>query len=95
MEKEKDTLEAGKEEAESYLIQENEIIVQKNELYQCYKYQCEKNAVEAGERLTEAQERADVAKKTLKDKEAEMANAEKVYCDVVALEQRVDNLVST
>eukprot|EP00041_Stephanoeca_diplocostata_P037900 m.1458495 g.1458495 ORF g.1458495 m.1458495 type:complete len:1290 (+) comp25122_c0_seq1:152-4021(+) len=84
VEKEKDTLEAGKEEAESFLIQENEIIVQKNELYQCYKYQCERNSTEAGERLSAAQARADAAKKTLQEKEAEMENVEKAHAEDLA-----------
>jgi len=79
VEKEKDSLEAGKKEAEDYLAADNAITLKKNELYQAYAHSCEATRLEATEKydleLTKAQE----AKSTLEVKEAESKEKEKEH----------------
>eukprot|EP00037_Helgoeca_nana_P029446 m.351458 g.351458 ORF g.351458 m.351458 type:complete len:1338 (-) comp27977_c1_seq4:1879-5892(-) len=73
VEKEKDELETGKDEAEAYLSAENAITVKQSELYQKYAYICEQNHTEAGEKYQTELATKEEAQATLKVKESEMA----------------------
>lgn len=77
VEKEKDALESGKNEAEGYLVEENEITLKRNELFQYYRQECSKNLDEANEKLDDAQTQYDGALADLKEKEDTMKQAEK------------------
>eukprot|EP00038_Savillea_parva_P009804 m.185960 g.185960 ORF g.185960 m.185960 type:complete len:1307 (+) comp16612_c0_seq1:91-4011(+) len=77
VEKEKDELEGGKEEAEAYLKADNDIILKKNELFQAYAMACKLNDKEASEKYEVELAKLNEAQQTLKAKEAEMATHEK------------------
>jgi structural maintenance of chromosome 4 len=76
VEKEKDALEAGKQEAEAYLIAENEITLKQNELYQAYGHQCAQNMSEASEKHEAELAKKSAAQETLAAKEADIKTAE-------------------
>jgi len=79
VEKEKDGLEKGKNEAEGFLEQENEITLKRSQLWQFYRHQCEENCGEASEKLKIAQEKLEESSKTLKEKEAMIEQQEKTH----------------
>lgn len=53
VEKEKDSLEGAKSEAEEYLNKENELNMNTAKLYQLFQYECDKNATEAKNKKAE------------------------------------------
>jgi structural maintenance of chromosome 4 len=79
VEKEKDALEGGKTEAEGYLVQENEVTLKRNQLWQCYGNECAENLEEAQGKLQEAQASFDEANTELKAREKDIAAAEKAH----------------
>eukprot|EP00039_Didymoeca_costata_P015826 m.274153 g.274153 ORF g.274153 m.274153 type:complete len:1308 (+) comp16286_c0_seq3:169-4092(+) len=72
VEKEKDALESGKNEAEALLSQQNEVTVKQNELFQLYRKGCDDNIQETIEKSKEAQEKFDEANTELKEMQTEM-----------------------
>ena len=79
VEKEKDALEGGKTEAEGFLVQENEVTLKRNQLWQCYGNECAENLDEARGKLQEAQVSFDEASSELKAREKEIAAAEQAH----------------
>ncbi|EGD82304.1 Smc4l1 protein [Salpingoeca rosetta] len=65
VEEEKNALEAGKKEAEAYLMQENELTMLRSKLFQCHLHQ-------ATENLEQLQEQADAKRRAVKDAKQEM-----------------------
>lgn len=76
VEKEKDALEAGKQEAEAYLSAANDITCKQNELFQTYAHDCAKNVREASEKYEAELAKKNAAQETLAAKEADIKTAE-------------------
>ena len=76
VEKEKDALESGKTEAETYLHAENEITLKQNLLFQTYGHQCAQNMSEASEKYEAELDKKNAAQETLAAKEADIKTAE-------------------